>query len=95
MSKHVNWNDNTGRTPVKHLYTMMFFYMSIAFVGSAAENMLTGFGLYKPFWFINIGNLCMIIHIVGAYQVSEKQIPLSQNIRQTTYLSKPLELLTQ
>lgn len=51
------------------------FYMSIGLVGYAAfgndapGNMLTGFGFYEPFWLIDIGNLCIVIHIVGAYQV--------------------------
>lgn len=51
------------------------FYMSIGLVGYAAfgndapGNMLTGFGFYEPFWLIDIANLCIVIHIVGAYQV--------------------------
>lgn len=51
------------------------FYMSIGLIGygafgnSAPGNMLTGFGFYEPFWLIDIGNLCIAIHIVGAYQV--------------------------
>lgn len=51
------------------------FYISIGLVGyaafgnSAPGNMLTGFGFYEPFWLIDIGNLCIVIHLVGAYQV--------------------------
>jgi len=51
------------------------FYMSVGCVGYAAfgshapGNLLTGFGFYNPFWSVDIGNLCIIIHMVGAYQV--------------------------
>ncbi|KAH9330275.1 hypothetical protein KI387_002383, partial [Taxus chinensis] len=49
-------------------------YMSIGLVGyaafgnSAPGNMLTGFGFYEPFWLIDVGNICIVIHLVGAYQ---------------------------
>jgi len=58
------------------LSVTMLFYMSIGLVGyatfgnDAPRNMLTGFGFYKPFWLIDIANLCIVIHIVGAYQIS-------------------------
>ncbi|KAK8568270.1 hypothetical protein V6N12_006826 [Hibiscus sabdariffa] len=51
------------------------FYISCGVVGYAAfgnaapGNFLTGFGFYEPFWLIDIANLCIIIHLVGAYQV--------------------------
>ncbi|GLJ17017.1 hypothetical protein SUGI_0294410 [Cryptomeria japonica] len=56
------------------------FYMSIGLVGYAAfgndapGNMLTGFGFYEPFWLIDIGNLCIVIHLVGAYQVFSQPV---------------------
>ncbi|KAE8698566.1 Amino acid permease 8 [Hibiscus syriacus] len=51
------------------------FYVSCGVVGYAAfgntapGNFLTGFGFYEPYWLIDIANLCIIIHLVGAYQV--------------------------
>ncbi|GMI88310.1 amino acid permease 1, NEUTRAL AMINO ACID TRANSPORTER 2 [Hibiscus trionum] len=51
------------------------FYISCGVVGYAAfgnnapGNFLTGFGFYEPYWLIDIANLCIIIHLVGAYQV--------------------------
>ncbi|XP_059073623.1 amino acid permease 2-like [Cryptomeria japonica] len=47
------------------------FYMSVGLVGyatfgnDALGNMFTGFGFYEPFWLIDIGNLCIVIHLVG------------------------------
>ncbi|KAK8656400.1 hypothetical protein V6N13_098353 [Hibiscus sabdariffa] len=51
------------------------FYISCGVLGYAAfgnaapGNFLTGFGFYEPYWLIDIANLCIIIHLVGAYQV--------------------------
>lgn len=52
------------------------FYLSCGCIGyrafgnNAPGNFLTGFGFYEPFWLIDIANICIIIHLVGAYQVS-------------------------
>ena len=52
-----------------------FFYMICGSLGYAAfgndapGNYLTGFGFYEPFWLIDFGNLCIVIHLLGAYQV--------------------------
>lgn len=51
------------------------FYMTCGCVGYAAfgnnapGNFLTGFGVYEPFWLIDAGNVCIVVHIVGAFQV--------------------------
>lgn len=51
------------------------FYMLCGLLGYAAfgnhapGNFLTGFGFYEPFWLVDIANICIIIHLVGAYQV--------------------------
>ncbi|MQL78266.1 hypothetical protein Taro_010699 [Colocasia esculenta] len=50
------------------------FYLSLGCIGyaafgdSAPGNILTG-GFYEPFWLVDIGNLCVVIHLIGAYQV--------------------------
>ncbi|CAN1234469.1 Amino acid permease 2 [Linum perenne] len=52
-----------------------FFYMLCGCFGYAAfgdlapENLLTGFGFYNPFWLVDIANIAIVIHLVGAYQV--------------------------
>ncbi|ONK80767.1 uncharacterized protein A4U43_C01F21510 [Asparagus officinalis] len=40
-----------------------------AFGNKAPGNILTGFGFYEPFWLIDLANICVIIHLVGAFQV--------------------------
>jgi amino acid permease len=51
------------------------FYISVGCAGYAAfgdhapGNLLTGFGFYNPFWLVDIANICIVIHLVGAYQV--------------------------
>lgn len=55
--------------------TTTVFYMLCGCMGYAAfgenapGNLLTGFGFYNPFWMIDIANLAIVIHLVGAYQV--------------------------
>ncbi|XP_065847638.1 amino acid permease 6-like [Euphorbia lathyris] len=56
------------------LTTTMFYVMCgclgyAAFGNQAPGNFLTGFGFYDPFWLIDIANICIAIHLVGAYQV--------------------------
>lgn len=51
------------------------FYMACGLLGYAAfgndapGNFLTGFGFYEPFWLVDFANLCIVIHLIGAYQV--------------------------
>ncbi|KAI8014911.1 putative amino acid permease 7 [Camellia lanceoleosa] len=40
-----------------------------AFGNSAPGNLLTGFGFYEPYWLIDFANMCVAVHLVGAYQV--------------------------
>uniref|UniRef100_A0A803MV41 Amino acid transporter transmembrane domain-containing protein n=1 Tax=Chenopodium quinoa TaxID=63459 RepID=A0A803MV41_CHEQI len=40
-----------------------------AFGSKAPGNFLTGFGFYEPFWLIDFANVCIAVHLVGAYQV--------------------------
>ncbi|TVU40291.1 hypothetical protein EJB05_13749, partial [Eragrostis curvula] len=55
--------------------TTTAFYMLCGVLGYAAfgndapGNFLTGFGFYDPFWLIDLGNACVALHLVGAYQV--------------------------
>ncbi|KAH6822828.1 amino acid permease 7 [Perilla frutescens var. hirtella] len=52
-----------------------FFYMSCGGLGYAAfgnstpGNLLTGFGFYEPYWLIDFANACVVVHLVGGYQV--------------------------
>lgn len=40
-----------------------------AFGSDAPGNMLTGFGFYEPFWVVDLANVFIVVHLVGAYQV--------------------------
>lgn len=55
--------------------TMTILFLACGGLGYAAfgdrtpGNILTGFGFYDPFWLVDLGNLFIVIHILGAYQV--------------------------
>uniref|UniRef100_A0A7N0TZL5 Amino acid transporter transmembrane domain-containing protein n=2 Tax=Kalanchoe fedtschenkoi TaxID=63787 RepID=A0A7N0TZL5_KALFE len=52
-----------------------FFYLCCGCFGYAAfgnatpGNMLTGFGFYEPYWLVDFANACIVLHLVGGYQV--------------------------
>ncbi|KAL0368897.1 UNVERIFIED_CONTAM: Amino acid permease 6 [Sesamum calycinum] len=54
--------------------TTTIFYVLCGCVGYAAfgnnapGNFLTGFGFYEPFWLIDFANVCIAVHLIGAYQ---------------------------
>lgn len=56
--------------------TTTMFYVLCGCVGYAAfgndapGNFLTGFGFYEPFWLIDLANVCIAVHLIGAYQVT-------------------------
>ncbi|KAI3460104.1 hypothetical protein Pfo_016767 [Paulownia fortunei] len=60
--------------------TTTVFYVLCGCVGYAAfgneapGNFLTGFGFYEPFWLIDFANICIAIHLIGAYQVFAQPI---------------------
>ncbi|KAK3130636.1 hypothetical protein QOZ80_6BG0495970 [Eleusine coracana subsp. coracana] len=45
-----------------------------AFGNAAPGNILTGFGFYEPYWLIDFANVCIVVHLVGAYQVFTQPI---------------------
>ncbi|KAK4381263.1 Amino acid permease 3 [Sesamum angolense] len=51
------------------------FYMLCGCFGYAAfgdlspGNLLTGFGFYNPYWLLDIANVAIVVHLIGAYQV--------------------------
>ncbi|KAH6776390.1 amino acid permease 6 [Perilla frutescens var. hirtella] len=60
--------------------TTTLFYVLCGCVGYAAfgnnapGNFLTGFGFYEPFWLIDFANVCIAVHLIGAYQVFAQPI---------------------
>jgi len=77
------------------IFITTFFYLCCGCFGYAAfgnhtpGNLLTGLlkgsGFFEPFWLVDLANVCIIIHLVGGYQVilvfliknkmSQKQYP--------------------
>ncbi|KAK1363236.1 Amino acid permease 3 [Heracleum sosnowskyi] len=51
-------------------YMLMGCFGHAAFGDLAAKNLLTGFGFYNPFWLLDIANIAIVVHLVGAYQVT-------------------------
>ncbi|WJX65034.1 putative amino acid permease 7 [Trifolium repens] len=57
-----------------------FFYLCCACFGYAAfgnqtpGNLLTGFGFYEPYWLIDFANACIVVHLVGGYQIYSQPI---------------------
>lgn len=55
--------------------TTTVFYIACGCMGYAAfgdaapGNLLTGFGFYNPFWLLDIANVAIVVHLIGAYQV--------------------------
>ncbi|KAL2476572.1 Amino acid permease 2 [Abeliophyllum distichum] len=40
-----------------------------AFGNQAPGNLLTGFGFYEPYWLVDLANACIVLHLVGGYQI--------------------------
>ncbi|KAH6795840.1 hypothetical protein C2S51_036826 [Perilla frutescens var. frutescens] len=57
-----------------------FFYLCCGCFGYAAfgdqtpGNLLTGFGFYEPYWLVDLANACIILHLVGGYQVYSQPV---------------------
>ncbi|CAH9065702.1 unnamed protein product [Cuscuta epithymum] len=58
-----------GVTTTTLFYVMCGCMGYAAFGNKAPGNFLTGFGFYEPFWLIDFANVCIAIHLIGAYQV--------------------------
>jgi amino acid permease len=53
-----------------------------AFGNDAPGNILTGSAFYEPFWLVDIANVCVIVHLIGAYQVLLlRSLSFSLNLR--------------
>ncbi|KAE9615275.1 hypothetical protein Lal_00048522 [Lupinus albus] len=81
-----------------------FFYMLCGCFGyasfgdSSPGNLLTGFGFYNPYWLIDIANVAIIVHLVGAYQVycqplfSFIEINTAKNFPNSDFINKDFEI---
>ncbi|KAK3009638.1 hypothetical protein RJ639_015177 [Escallonia herrerae] len=68
-------NETMKKASIVALCTTTFFYLCCGGFGYAAfgdqtpGNLLTGFGFYEPYWLIDFANACIVLHLVGGYQV--------------------------
>ncbi|GMH10716.1 hypothetical protein Nepgr_012557 [Nepenthes gracilis] len=57
------------------IFVTTLFYLSCGGFGYAAfgddtpGNLLTGFGFYEPYWLIDFANACIVLHLIGGYQI--------------------------
>lgn len=54
--------------------TTVFYFLCgclgyVAFGNDAPGDILTDFGFYEPYWLVDLANFCVIVHLVGAFQV--------------------------
>ncbi|KAL5713033.1 putative amino acid permease 7 [Ranunculus cassubicifolius] len=62
------------------IFVTTFFYLCCGLFGYAAfgndtpGNLLTGFGFYEPYWLVDFANMCIVIHLVGGYQVYSQPV---------------------
>ncbi|KAL5783341.1 hypothetical protein ACOSP7_008370 [Xanthoceras sorbifolium] len=56
------------------LYMMCGCFGYAALGNNAPGNLLTGFGFYEPFWLIDLANVFIVVHLIGAYQVAAQPV---------------------
>ncbi|KVI06797.1 Amino acid transporter, transmembrane [Cynara cardunculus var. scolymus] len=75
LKSYPSENKAMKRASLVGILTTTLFYVLCGCVGYAAfgndapGNFLTGFGFFEPFWLIDFANVCIAIHLIGAYQV--------------------------
>ncbi|XVE50946.1 hypothetical protein DITRI_Ditri01bG0203700 [Diplodiscus trichospermus] len=68
-------NKTMKKASVISIFITTFFYLCCGCFGYAAfgnntpGNLLTGFGFYEPYWLIDFANVCIVLHLVGGYQI--------------------------
>ena len=83
-------NKTMKRASMVAIFVTTFFYLCCGCFGYAAfgndtpGNLLTGFGFYEPYWLIDFANACIVLHLVGGYQVLPINIEF-KNSKSITY----------
>ncbi|KAF2934440.1 probable amino acid permease 7 isoform X1 [Oryza sativa Japonica Group] len=73
-------NKTMKKASIISIVVTTFFYLCCgcfgyaAFGSDAPGNLLTGFGFYEPYWLIDFANACIILHLLGGYQVYSQPI---------------------
>ncbi|XP_057508100.1 probable amino acid permease 7 [Actinidia eriantha] len=73
-------NQTMKKASTSAIVITTFFYLCCGCFGYAAfgsdtpGNLLTGFGFYEPYWLIDFANACIVLHLVGGYQVFSQPV---------------------
>ncbi|CAK7323876.1 unnamed protein product [Dovyalis caffra] len=73
-------NKTMKKASTTAIFVTTFFYLFCGGFGYAAfgektpGNLLTGFGFYEPYWLIDFANACIVLHLVGGYQVYSQPV---------------------
>lgn len=68
-------NETMKKANLMGVSTTTIFYLLCGCLGyavfgdKAPGNLLTGFGFFEPYWLVDIANACVVVHLLGAYQV--------------------------
>ncbi|XP_039058546.1 probable amino acid permease 7 isoform X2 [Hibiscus syriacus] len=73
-------NKTMKRASMVAIFVTTFFYLCCGCFGYAAfgnntpGNLLTGFGFFEPYWLIDFANACIVLHLVGGYQIFSQPV---------------------
>ncbi|XP_021905975.1 probable amino acid permease 7 [Carica papaya] len=68
------------KASVLAIFITTFFYLCCGCFGYAAfgsltpGNILTGFGFYEPYWLVDFANICIVVHLIGGYQIYSQPV---------------------
>ncbi|XP_009609944.1 putative amino acid permease 7 isoform X2 [Nicotiana tabacum] len=91
-------NQTMKKASMSAIVITTFFYLCCSGFGYAAfgndtpGNLLTGF--YEPFWLVDFANACIVLHLVGGYQVYSQPVfafvekKLTQKFPENKFLNK-------
>ncbi|KAJ0593648.1 putative amino acid transporter, transmembrane domain-containing protein [Helianthus annuus] len=97
-------NSSTKRASAIAMVVTAIFYLGCGCFGYAAfgndtpGNLLTGFGFYEPYWLIGFANACILIYLLGGYQLYSQPVFasverwLTQKFPDTEFLERFHEL---
>ncbi|GKV03471.1 hypothetical protein SLEP1_g15763 [Rubroshorea leprosula] len=66
-----------GMSTATTLYLLCSCLGYATFGDHAPGNFLTGFGFYEWFWLLDLANVFIVVHLVGAYQLNRRKLSFS------------------
>ncbi|KAG5255485.1 amino acid permease [Salix suchowensis] len=73
-------NKTMKKASMVAIFLTTLFYLLCGCFGYAAfgnntpGNLLTGLGFYEPYWLIGFANACIVLHLVGGYQLFSQPV---------------------